>query len=240
MLKVLVGNDFILRSKKLNAILSVYKKSGEEICVFTDVNFDPDLVLGNANNISLFGNKNISVISGVSDDAEKMAMLENIVKDLVRSEEIFILNEKSLSASFLKKLTTLKCEIEKFEEKKSVKGKENFDVFAFTDTYASRKRSMSWAMYRKGISSGSDSRELHGKIFWITKNLLLVKKVVSAEESGLHPFVYGKTKTFAKNFSEEELEKNLMTLCEIFHESMLQGFDLETSLESFILNSLAK
>jgi hypothetical protein len=85
-----------------------------------------------------------------------------------------------------------------------------------------------------------EPREIAGKIFWATKNMLIAKKTSGAGESGINPFVYQKAKTGSKNFSDNELEKIAVDLTTLFHESMLSGIEFEPALEALLLRSLEK
>ncbi len=237
MLTVLVGQNVDARAKHLEKILLKEREKGSDVVFYNDVNFNAEEIIFSTQSVSLFDKKNIFVLSGIYDNTDKRGELENIVSALSESSEQFILSEKSILAPFLKKLTALKTPIEKFDDGKSEK-KELFNIFALTDAYCDKKRSMCWAIYRAGISAGLDAHELHGKIVWAVKNMILVKKSSSPVEAGLHPFVYGKTKKSAEKFSLEELQKNLNDLSGLFHETILSGIDLETSLESFILRTL--
>ena len=237
MLTVLVGQNVDARAKHLDRILSRERDNGNEVVFYNDINFNAEEIIFSAQSVSLFNTKNIFVLSGIYDNTDKRGELENIITILSESPEQFILSEKSLLAPFVKKITALKASIEKFDEVKSEK-KESFNVFALTDAYCERKRSLAWAIYCQGIFSGIDAHELHGKIFWAIKNMILVKKTGSAIEAGLHPYVYGKTKKLAEKFSIDELQKNLQELSSMFHEVLFSGINLETSLEIFLLKSL--
>ena len=237
MLTVLVGQNVDARAKHLEKLLSKERDAGSNVVFYNDVNFNKDEIVFSAQSVSLFNTKNVFVLSGVYDNTDKRPDLEQIVQILTDSTEHFIISEKSLLAPIVKKITALKVSIEKFEDEKLEK-KEAFNVFALTDAYCDKKRSLCWAIYRAGISSGLDAYELHGKIVWAIKNMILVKKTSSPAESGLHPYVYGKTKKSAEKFTIDELQKNLNILSVLFHEAFSSGVDLETSLESFILRSL--
>lgn len=237
MLTVLVGQNVDARAKHLEKILARERENGKDVIFYNDVNFNREEIIFSAQSISLFGTQNVFVLSGIYDNTDKRGELESILEILSLSPDIFILSEKSLLAPITKKLTALKAKIEKLDDTKSEK-KETFNVFALTDAYCDKKRGMAWAIYRAGISAGLDAYELHGKIVWAIKNMILAKKTSTPTEAGLHPYVYGKTKAASNKFSLEELQKNLNTLSVLFHETLYSGINLETSLESFILTSL--
>lgn len=237
MLTILLGQNLEARGARLEGILSKERDAGNDVALYTDVNFNKDEIVFSANSVSLFGKKNIFVLTGICDNSETRAELEELLPLMCESSENFILCEKVILAPFMKKVAKLGATVENFEETKSVK-KENFNPFALTDAYCDKKRSLAWAIYREGISTGIDPHELHGKIFWATKNMIITKLAKTVAESGINPYVYAKTKKSAEKFTLEELQKNLITLANLFHDTMVSGINLETSLESFVLRSL--
>ncbi len=240
MLTVLVGNDTGKRAKRLDVLLAPAQKSGGDIQVFSDVNFDATIFRTIAESMSLFGGTSTVILSGVGDVAELRDSLEKILPILSESPHTFIVSETSLLAPFLKKVQSSGGAIEKFELAEKIKKGEAFNSFLLTDAFSERKRSVAWPLYRKAIDLGVEPRELAGKIFWATKNMLLAKKTTGASESGLNPFVYSKAKLGSKNFSDAELEKIATELTILFHESMFSSVEFEPALEAFILRVLAK
>ena len=59
--------------------------------------------------------------------------------------------------------------------------------------------------------------EMHGILFWGTKNMLLCKKAKSVTETGLSSFVYRKTKSYSNNYSEDELTNISNKLVKMYH-----------------------
>ena len=237
MLTILLGQNLEARAARLDKILSKERDLGSDVVFYTDVNFNKDEILFAANSVSLFGKKNTFVITGVYDNSETRVEIEEMIPRMCESSENFILCEKVILAPFMKKVAKHGATVENFEETKSIK-KETFNPFALTDAYCEKKRSLAWALYREGISSGVDPHELHSKIFWATKNMIITKLAKTVTESGINPYVYAKTKKSAEKFTLEELQKNLITLSNLFHDTLFSGTNLETSLESFVLRSL--
>jgi DNA polymerase III delta subunit len=240
MLTVLVGTDRARKAARLEALTSACQKKGMDIVSYNDVSFTADEVAASAGNTSLFGGKTMTVLSGITDVAETRNELEKIIPTLCESENEFILVENHLLAPFLKVVKKYEGQIEEFEEKFKTKKQEAFNIFTLTDAFSARNRSQCWALYRSALSAGIEPRELAGKIFWAVKNMLITEKTASAQEAGLHPFVYQKAKESAKNFREGELQSYVGELAILFHEALVSGKDLETSLEAFLLRSLEK
>lgn len=240
MLTVLVGSNTSRRNERLQSLLSPHKKNDADIIFYNDVNFNADLLRAKAESSSLFGGASIVVVSGIADSTALRDELENIIPLLSESQQYFFISENTLPASFKKLVEKSEGIVEEFEEKNKTKKEEAFNVFLLTDAFSARKRAQTWALYRQAINLGVEPRELHGKIFWAVKNMMLVYKTKSAKEAGLHPFVYEKSKGFAQNFKEAELEKMSGELTTLFHETMLDGTDFEIVLESFLLRTLSK
>lgn len=240
MLTVLVGTDAASRAKRLEVLLATERKGGAEVRTYSDVSFDADALRALSESSSLFGGTFAVVVAGIGDMADKRDAFEHLIPDLVRSTHRFILTENALLAAFLKKVGSKGGVIEEFAAPAKTKKAEAFNMFALTDAFSDRNRSLTWALYRKAIEVGADPRELHGKIFWVVKAMLAAKSAKNAGESGLNPFVFQKAKTGSARFKDGELEHMSVELTTMFHEALVSGLDIETALESFILKALAK
>lgn len=240
MLTVLVGTDTKSRQKRLEVLLAGEKKSGAEVLAYTDVSFEPAALRALAGSTSLFGGTFAVVVSGIGDVADKRDEFESLLPVFADSVHRFILSENALGAPFLKKAGSKGAVIEEFAAPVKAKKPEAFNMFALTDAFGDRNRSLTWALYRKAIDVGADPRELHGKLFWVVKAMLAAKNAKTAAESGLNPFVFQKAKAGSQRFAEGELERIAAELTTLFHEALVSGIDIETGLESFILKVLAK
>ena len=180
------------------------------------------------------------MVAGIGDVADKRDEFEKLIPAFAGSNHRFILVENALLAPFLKKVTAKGGVIEEFAGVPKAKKAEAFNMFALTDAFADRNRSLTWALYRKAIEVGADPRELHGKLFWAVKSMLAAKTARTAGESGLNPFVFQKSKAGSQRFADGELERIAAELTTLFHEALVSGIDIETAMESFILKVLAK
>ena len=240
MLTVLVGPDKTARAKRLETLLASPIKKGADIRAYTDVNFDAEEIRTLAGASSLFGGTIVCTLSGIGDTADGRDLLERLIPDIAASQHQFYLSENALLAPFLKKVESKGGIVEKFELKDKPKKEEAFNSFLLTDAFGDRKRSLAWPLYRKAIALGVEPRELHGKIFWAVKTMLVAGSAKTAGESGLNPFVYQKAKRSAGNFKEEELKLMATELALMFHEALVSGLDMETAMEAFILRALSK
>lgn len=240
MLTILVGTDTTRRAVRLDALTLAAKKKGAEVRSYSDIDFDPEEMRALGGSVSLFGGSFVVVLSNIADTTERRESLEKIIPALVESTHEFILSESSLLAPFLKKATTKGATVETFDSAAKTKKAEVFNTFLLTDAFSDRNRSLAWSLYRKAIDLGVEPRELHGKLFWAVKTLLIAGGAASVTASGLNPFVYQKAKRSASNFAPGELSQIATELTVLFHEALVSGIDLETALEAFLLRALAK
>ncbi len=239
MLTVLVGTDTAARAKRLAALRAQFEQRGADVRAYTDANWNGEALRELAGASPLFGGEIAVIVSGIGDRADLRDEAEALLSEFGASSHHFVLAEASLLAPFLKKAEKHGT-VEKTGDILKQKKAEAFNVFALTDAYADRKRSMAWVLYRTAIGAGAEPRELAGKLFWAVKSMLAAAGARSAAESGLNPFVYQKSKRAAANFAPGELERHARELTLLFHETLASGIDLEPALEAFVLRSLAK
>lgn len=166
------------------------------------------------------------------------------LEDLQKSDNVFIFAEGKLDA---KTLASLKKFSQKVIEEDTGKvtssrsgpanfgGERDFNVFALGDAFGERNKGKAWSVYEKALMKGSEPEELHGLLFWQLKSMLLAANANSAEEAGLKPFVFSKSKRFSKNYSEDELRNLSGKMVRLYHESRLESRELSIALERFIL-----
>ena len=84
-------------------------------------------------------------------------------------------------------------------------GKEEINLFQLCDAFAQRNKRQLWLLFQRALLLGVSAEEIFWKLWWQTKNLLLLKNLPlgRAAKSGLHPFVEKKTRSFLKNFKEK-------------------------------------
>jgi DNA polymerase III delta subunit len=222
-------------SKKASILVDALLKKQPDATVlkFNDVNFEKENIADLIATQGLFFNKNIIVLSKINEKEEnKEKILENI-GEIKSSQNVFVFIEESLDKKSLEKF---KKNSEKIEELKSEekKEKEKFNIFSLTDALGKKDKKNLWLLYCDAIKK-SAPEEIYGILWWQMKTLLIVKKSNSAADSGLKPFVFNKSKTFLKNFRENELEKKAFELVKIYHNSRRKSLGLETGLEKWIL-----
>lgn len=166
-------------------------------------------------------------------DLEKKILSE--IPNMAKSENIFIWTEYHL---LKEPLSLLKKNSEKsdIEEKDDFKAKkEEFNMFALAEAFGKRDKKNLWALYQKARAKGS-AEEIHGILFWQLKCIALASSSKTATEADLKPFVFSKAKSFAKNFSPDEIKKLSEKLVEIYHNAHRGKMELDLALEEFILS----
>jgi len=169
-------------------------------------------------------------------------VLENLER-LAASENIFIILEEKLLKPELKKFEKYAEKIQAYDLKKDESGgqgngwgkKGDVSPFALADALGRRDKKQLWALYVGQRKAGSVPEELHGLLFWQIKSILLAGQAASAEAAGLKPFVYGKAKQFAGNFSAEEIKTLSKNMVSIYHDAHRGMGDLDLLLERLIL-----
>ena len=114
--------------------------------------------------------------------------------------------------------------------------KAEFNIFALTDAVGMRDKRNAWVIYEKALASGMTADEIFYRVMWGAKSLILAERCGSAEEAGLNPFVYKKSKSFLKNWKREELETLSGTLVTGYHEARRGKITLDSLLERMILS----
>jgi DNA polymerase III delta subunit len=157
------------------------------------------------------------------------------LKDMKESENIVIWSEGELNKAPLEKIKKHAEKIEEFEKKEVFKKKE-FSIFFMADALGERDKRKLWLLFVEALRRGKVMEEMHGTLFWQLKTILLAKRTKSASEAGINPYPYGKAKSFAKNWGEEELNRALLNLCEMYHRAHRGEVDFEIAMERFALS----
>lgn len=225
------------KSTKLVESLLV-KKPDAEVFKISSENWSQFNLNELAGGQSLFSKKYIVQISRILEYKEFSEILLDKIEQLKSSENIFILSEPDISAKDLKKIEKFCEKIQDFSVSGgSEKSYGAFNNFALADAFGERNSKKLWTLYLQAMKN-SVAEEIHGLLWWQLKSMIVASQTNSAEESGLKPFVYSKSKKFARNFTAEELQKLSDQMIEIYHESHRGGADLEMRLEKFVLGGL--
>lgn len=236
MIYFIFGDNRTKVQNTAHGVVAVLQKKRPDALTFriTGDEWNKDSFAGIAGGQGLFESKYIVVLDSVFENEEAAEYLESELADLKTADHAFVFVEYS------PKVATKKI-LDKFSEKswdvaddKKVK-KESFNVFSLTDALGERNRRKLWVLYQKALMSRSEPEEIHGILFWQIKSLLLVAQSKSADEAGLKPFVWSKSKKFLNNYSIAELKKMSGEMVDLYHCSRLESGSLEDEVERFVL-----
>ncbi len=203
-----------------------------------------DELIGSA---GLFEKKFIVCMNRVCEDEEKRAILVDKLKEIKETENLFLFLEGKVDAKSLEKFKKYAERVEEFSLEKNA-GKnfalgggrslspKDFNIFAISDAIGKRDKKELWALYRKAVELEIPSEETAGILFWQIKSMILSSESGNANEAGLNPFVYSKSKNYAKNFKEGELKDISSKLIALYHDAHRGIGEFEIDLERFVLS----
>lgn len=233
------NKSFEKATKLVDSMLA--KKPDAEVFKINSDNFDTGKLDELISGQSLFAKKYIVQISRILESDEAGEVLLEKLPEIQKSENIFVWVEAKVDVKTLKHIEKRAEKIQEFsaEKRGSTSGKWGHradapNIFALADAFGEKNSKKLWLLYLEAIKN-SAPEEIHGILWWQLKSMIVANRSDSAEEAGLKPFVYSKSKRMAKNFTEEELENLSEKMTEIYHESRRGGADLETRLEAFVL-----
>lgn len=183
----------------------------------------------------LFGGGSVIVLDSLLQDIDAEGTVLEKLKEMKDSPNIFVIIEGKLTKVTAERVakkteTTQESTVEKIAKKIE------FDRFALSDALGRRSKKDAWVLLQKSFDAGGVAEEIHGMLFWQVKSMILAVSSKTAGEAGLNPFVFRKSLSFAKNFTEEELKNLSSRLVSIYHEARRGGDELGMALEKFVLS----
>jgi len=182
----------------------------------------------------LFSPKVVLLMDRPLEDANGKQLIEESAKDLQKADiEVFVIAPKLSAVE--KKLFPKGAEFKEFE----IKGQPEYvrpNVFGLTDAFLAGDKKKTWIGYRKLIAEGVQPEEIHGVLLWAVRSTLLAVKTKSAEEAGLKPFVYTKSKRAGEALGLGKVEQYSRDLVGAYHHARMGKGTLEMNLEVLILS----
>jgi DNA polymerase III delta subunit len=241
MLYVLHGSDFVKRGKKLDEMVQFFltKKPNTSFAKVNAGDFSNYSLDELAGGQGLFENKCVVVLDGIFENKETKEIILKKLDSLGKSNNVFVINERALLKGDLAALLKHSEKIQEFLLKEKM-ARPEFNIFSLSDAIGARDKKRAWTLYLRALENGSEPEEIHGTIFWAVKNMALVKdaKQPTAESTGLKPFVLGKAKSSANNYSKKELNDFSSRLVSLYHDSHRGIGDFSAGLEKLILETL--
>lgn len=213
------------RKEYIQAIASEYNLTPTHI--YDNDIADRDITELVSTQSGLFGDKELYVIHDLARNLE----LKNILSDFGESENIIIFSEETVTKPIIGVFEKNEATIKDFGKEVKVKER-SLPVFNLADELGKRDKKNLWLLFQELVTEVSPE-EIHGILFWQIKNMMLVK--TSKENPGLAPFVYTKSKTYANNYSEQELKDLSKRFTHIFH-SRDSYSTLDIEIEKIILS----
>jgi len=238
MIYFLYGSDTDKAKKKLNELVEslVKKKPNASSFKYDWETFLPDLLPELIGGQGLFEHRYIVILDRVLENPEHKDVIIDMLEGMHDSENIFIIYEKQLDKTTLGKFEKNSEKVQKFELVEEIDVKKHaFNIFALTDALGKKDKRALWVLYQKALMNEVSFEEIHGILLWQVKAMLLAQSSKSATESGLKPFVFGKSQTYAKNFPGESLHNLSGGLVSLYHDVRRGIGEPELALEKFIL-----
>ncbi|MCK9352453.1 MAG: hypothetical protein WCT49_05255 [Candidatus Paceibacterota bacterium] len=252
MLYAVYGTEIDKARAKKDALVASCRKQrpDAEFFVIDNENFSESALESLYSSQGLFVKKHIVVLDRVfprkkvkegeeeTKKENKDAVKESILSAfpmIASSESVFILFDEGFDAKTLVLVKKYAKDSYVFGEKKEKKGYSENITFSISDSFASKDKRGAWIQYQKAIRQGIAPEAIYGALFSSIKMMLLAKKTKSAEDAGANPFPYKKAKSFAGNYTENDLNEMLTKLNKLYHSIRMDGGELEILLEKFLL-----
>jgi len=237
MIYVLYGTDTAKSRNKLSKLISTLlsKKPDAMLVRANSEDFKESFLEEHVQSQGLFEQKSIVVLDTIFENKVYKDIVLKKLKELQASNNVFVLLEVKLDAKSIEKLTKYSAKVQECSLPKTKEKKFDFNIFELSDALGARNRKKLWVIYQEGKMHNISDEEMHGILFWGTKNMLLCKKAKSATEAGLSSFVYRKAKSQSKNYSENELANISRALVQMYHHARRGQVSLTIAFERFIL-----
>lgn len=232
MIYVYAGNDTNKKSSAKEVLLQSF--TDREVFFINEDNFNPEQFQNFLSGGDLFSQKYVVIMDSlIASDIGEMVLDQAGV--MASSESIFVILEPGLLKAPSEILKKHAKDFKTFDLPKGIDNK--FNIFSITDAFGARDKKTTWVLMQKSLNAGVVAEEILNILIWQTKNLLFVSRGDDMKSTGLSPFVYNKSKTYARNYKTEELENISREFVTMFHESHL-GLELEPNLEKYLLKTL--
>lgn len=247
MIYLLYGDDTKKSGEKLKSLLSFLFSKKPNVSFFKlDIdNFSETKLEEFIFSQGLFEQKYIVQLDGLLENKDFSELLIGKLEELQKSENIFIVLERKINNSLLKKIERYTTQKQEFSLKKNKerlfateKGTfrlRDFKIFDLAIYFGNRDKKDLWVLYQKTKIKNIPAEEVCGILFWQLKVMFLVLKSQTVQQTGLKPFVFNEAKRYLKHYSEPELKKMSADLVFLYHNARRSGLTLDLALEKFIL-----
>ncbi len=251
MIYLFYGTDKIKARSQAQKVVTAAKKKHKDANFFklTLDNFSENKIDELIANQGLFYSASIVFADNLCEENEVSEVLLKKLKDIKASPNFFVFLENNLNKKELEAFKKNADKVEEFKktEKKLTKKEalaekgEKIDFFEFTNSFGDKNKKLLWTLYQDALAEEVPTEEVHGILFWQVKAMLSALRSKDATEAGLNPYVFSKSKNYAKNYgpseraSEEKLKELSRKLFEMYHEAHRGERDFAVAMERFIL-----
>lgn len=230
MLSIFTGSDTAQAKAEARKLA---KKA--EVVVFGEGGEPFERALGYLGSRGLFAPEVALLIDRPLETSEGKALITEGGEALHKAETQVVVIAGPITATD-KKLFPKGAEFKEFEHK----GKAEYvrpNVFGFTDAFLSGDKKKIWIGYQKLIREGVSAEEIHGALSWAVRSALISIKTKSAEEAGLKPFVYTKSKRAGEKMGAQKVEHYSRELVRAYHKARMGEGALDCTIEALILTA---
>ncbi len=230
MLQIYFGNDVVkIRTTALLAV-EQFVSSGYQLQRIDPSEINQSRIIDMLGAVSLFGEKTVFLLDTPSDDADAYVLVTGVIEEMIKSENIFIVIESTLTA-----LAKKKWQAADVKEEFTAKAVAYFDTFKMAEALTLRDKKTLWMLFAQAKRENLSAEEIAGVLWWQLKTMRLAAVTKSAEEAGMKSYPYDKAKKALRNFKAGEIEKLSRDLLQVYHDGHGGIKDIDLGLEEWVL-----
>ncbi len=232
MIYLMHGTDHEKARDKTRSLTDALQKKKPDALFYriTSQNYAENPIASLVSGQGLFESKYIVFYDNIFEMKEAKEEIVDALKEIKESDNIFIFLEKEIDKKTLDKMAKHAEKVQEFSAVEKTKKKE-YNPFAISDALLSKDKKRLWMLLLEAKKKGNAAEEIHGIIWWQMKALALAAGAKDAKEAELSPFVFGKAKAAAGNFSKEEIGRMLFSLVTMYHDAHRGEGDLWVEME---------
>lgn len=242
MLYIFYGTNTDASREKMNALVDTLRAETPDAPYerMTADQLDFDAIRSRAEETALFSPRTIMVLDGIFEEKVTAESFVEIVGDLARSENVFVVVAGKVGKDVLDACKSVGAQIALSDTKNKSKEWSGGTTFALADAYVKGDKKNAWVFFQNAKAEGARDEEIAGALFWRVKTMLLAVACRSAEEAGLKPFVFQTAKRLSVGKTEREIKKMLGDIVSLIHDTRRNSEHLDVAIEKLLLNAGAK
>jgi len=235
------NNHKELIQKKQDLIKALQtKQPGASVVQVDSEEITADFIEGLFETQGLFLDKQIVSFGQVCEEKDQWAVLKKNLKDFAEREDIIIWSEihTKVLAPLKKKIEEIKKLSQKTVELNKAKESSNEqspELFTFAGQFFTLPKKNLWVAFQKVRDEVTDGDVPLNMLLWQTR-AILQSRASNAEDSGLKPFVYSKSRVLLDRRGEKDIKNTLVELTKIGQEMRMDKKKGYILLEQYILN----